>query len=378
VKANNYTTSKVLRIKKPDKIIYRTLGKTGIKMPIVSMGVMRADNPNLVKAALDSGIEHLDTAHGYQNGKNEEMIGKVLKDYSRDSYTIATKVPGDGMDRKTGKFTEETSPEAFIEKFNKSLERLQLDYVDILYLHGLSTREAVLFEPLLNAMKKLKQQEKIKHIGLSTHRNEPEVIRAAVESNVYEVVLTSYNFIKDNHTEIKNAIAEAANAGLGVVAMKTMSGGFFDREKTKPVNAKAALKWALQDENVHTSIPGYTTYEQLEESLSVMNNLKLSKKEKKDLIINKDTGSLYCPGCMDCTRQCKMNLQIPDLMRAYMYAYGYSDLALAQDVINDMVIPGNACDDCSDCSVKCRSGFNVPEKIKDIIRVKDIPRAFIG
>ena len=55
-------------------IIFRTLGKTGIKLPVISMGVMRADIPNLVKAALDKGMVHLDTANSYQQGRNEEMV----------------------------------------------------------------------------------------------------------------------------------------------------------------------------------------------------------------------------------------------------------------------------------------------------------------
>ena len=61
------------------KTVNRTLGKTGLTVPIVSMGVMNADNPDLVAAALDSGIVLLDTAHGYQRGKNEEMVGQVVK-----------------------------------------------------------------------------------------------------------------------------------------------------------------------------------------------------------------------------------------------------------------------------------------------------------
>ncbi|RLD31761.1 MAG: oxidoreductase, partial [Bacteroidetes bacterium] len=66
----------LLEEEKKGKIIYRTLGRTDIKLPIVSMGVMRADTPNLVRAALAKGVTHLDTAHGYQNGKNEEMLGE--------------------------------------------------------------------------------------------------------------------------------------------------------------------------------------------------------------------------------------------------------------------------------------------------------------
>ena len=64
---------------KKESFIYRSLGKTGIRIPIVSMGVMNANNPQLVQAALDAGIVLFDTAHMYQGGRNEEMIGKVIK-----------------------------------------------------------------------------------------------------------------------------------------------------------------------------------------------------------------------------------------------------------------------------------------------------------
>ncbi|MBN2244775.1 MAG: aldo/keto reductase, partial [Candidatus Aminicenantes bacterium] len=94
---------------KERKFIYRTLGNTGIKLPVVSMGVMNADNPNLVAAALDAGIVMLDTAWGYQRGNNEKMIGEVIKDRPRDSFVIATKVPGMPRDRRTGLFTSETN-----------------------------------------------------------------------------------------------------------------------------------------------------------------------------------------------------------------------------------------------------------------------------
>src|ERR1017187_3158645 len=62
----------------PDGLGRRKLGRTGIEVPVVSMGVMNADNPNLVKAALDGGMLLLDTAHGYQDGRNEEMLGTLL------------------------------------------------------------------------------------------------------------------------------------------------------------------------------------------------------------------------------------------------------------------------------------------------------------
>jgi len=73
-------------------IIYRTLGRTGIKVPVVSFGVMRSDNPSLVKAAYDKGMRLFDTANGYLGGNSETMLGNVFKDYRRDSFIISTKV----------------------------------------------------------------------------------------------------------------------------------------------------------------------------------------------------------------------------------------------------------------------------------------------
>ena len=83
--------SAVKEMKQEGKIQTRVLGKTGLVIPILSMGVMRADNPAVVRAAYNSGITHFDTANGYQNGRNEEMLGEFFKDKPRDSFTIATK-----------------------------------------------------------------------------------------------------------------------------------------------------------------------------------------------------------------------------------------------------------------------------------------------
>ena len=86
---------------KEKKFVYRTLGKTGLKLPVINMGVMLTDNPNLIRAALDSGILLLDTAHGYMQGRNEETIGGVIKGRPRDSFFIASKVSLP-QDRTTG------------------------------------------------------------------------------------------------------------------------------------------------------------------------------------------------------------------------------------------------------------------------------------
>src|SRR4030042_2173387 len=357
--------SKLQEMKKTS-IITRRLGNTDLVLPVVSMGVMRSDMPNLVKAAYDSGIKHFDTAHGYMGGNNEIMLGNVFKDYPRDSFTIATKVHPDDSNRQTGELGPRSTKEAFLEKFNTSLKRLEMDYVDMLYHHGVGSRQALMYEPILDALLTAKKEGKTRYIGLSTHSNEPEVIQAAIDSGVIDVILTSLNFKQEHHLQIKQKIALAAEKGIGIIAMKTMAGAFLDREKTKPINCKAALKWVLQDPNVHTSIPGITSFDMLAENLSVMEDIEFTEEEMKDLREAGLIAGLFCDGCPSCSVKCRRHLPVHDIMRGYMYAYGYNDLKQARDVLVESGIGKNPCEDCESCTIVCLKNFNVAERISDI------------
>ena len=95
---------------------FRTLGRTGMKITIVSMGAMRTSEPAIFRAAFDKGVNYIDTARGYMDGRNEGMVGEALKGY-RDRVYVATKVkPG--------------SKEAMIRSIDESLSSLKVDYVD--------------------------------------------------------------------------------------------------------------------------------------------------------------------------------------------------------------------------------------------------------
>jgi predicted aldo/keto reductase-like oxidoreductase len=354
--------------KKKKKIIYRTLGKTGIELPIVSMGVMRADNPNILKAAYELGIRHFDTANGYQEGRNEEMVGNYFKDIPRDKVIISTKIhpPKEGL-----------STEQFLEKFEESLKRLQMSYVDILYLHACDNKAYTLDPRYLEALRRAKASGKARFVGCSTHMNMAEVMNAAVDSKLYDVVLTSYNFRLKDDVELQKALQRANDAGLGIVAMKNMAGGFLDKEKKKPVNCKAALKWAISNPLIHTCIPGLTNFEMLKENWQVAQNHDLEESEKGDLQLAMNEVGLYCHGCQTCSGQCPKNLPIPDLMRSYMYNYGYSYPAKAQTTVAQLNLSHNPCEGCPGCTVACPNGFDVRERITDIARIKMVPASFL-
>jgi len=247
--------------------------------------------------------------------------------------------------------------------------------VDILYHHNVSRRDSAFFEPVLNAMAKAKKEGKFRFAGITTHTNEPEVIHAAVDTKFYDVVLTAYNYQQKHVAEVRDAIARASQAGLGVVGMKAIRGGYQQTPSIK--SSAAALKWVLQDPHVHTIVPGFTTFDQLEVDLAVMEDINLNESEKKDLQKEASLPGLYCQGCRECLGQCVARLPIPDLMRAYMYVYDYRNLGMAQDLVVSLGLPSELCGDCSRCPVRCPSGFDVKAKIRDIVRIREIPTEYI-
>ena len=115
----------------------------------------------------------------------------------------------------------------------------------------------------------------------------------------------------------------------------------------------------------------------LDESLDVGKNLKFSDEEQKDILAARSGQDMYCNGCNVCLPQCKKGLPVPDLMRAYMYTYGYRELQKAQDLIVSLDIEKDPCSTCNDCSVNCANDFNVAEKIGDVTRLSDVPSDFI-
>lgn len=361
-----------------ENIIYRTLGKTGMKVPVISFGVMRSDNPNLCKAAYDKGIKLFDTANGYQNGKNETMLGNLLKDYPRNSFYLATKVQPTGV-AKDGTPSDQTTAEDFLNKFNASLSRLKMDYVDILYVHDIRNPEMFEYKPIIDTVKKLKKDGKVKFIGFSTHSNEAVVIDAAAGKNIFDVILTSYNFKHTYVSELNSAIKKANQAGIGIVAMKTLAGGgFLDKEKTRPINSTAALKWALSNPDVTTTIPGMTDFDQLDLNVKILADITITESEKKDLMIASAETGLFCTGCTKCLQACPKNLPVPDLMRAYMYAYGYSNPGMAYSLLGELGTNDNPCKDCNSCQVICTKNFNIREKIADISRLVNVPADFLA
>ncbi|OFY79297.1 MAG: hypothetical protein A2V46_08685 [Bacteroidetes bacterium RBG_19FT_COMBO_42_7] len=356
----------------------RILGKTGIKTPLISFGTSGALDTGFIRSAYETGIKMFFSATYYGEGNNEKIVGEGLKGLPRDSFVVGTAVPSDVLDNRTGTFTKAFDSNAYIKKAEESLKRFGMDYVDFFLFPFAGKKETVLNEGVLKALDQLKKQGKTRFAGIASHSDTEEALQAASDAGVYDVAMISYNYKIKNIESLNSAVANAAKAGIGIVAMKTTAGVYSDKSGPQ-LNSDAILKWVLQNENISSIVSGMSSLEQLHKNLEMIKNLKLSDQEMKDLNLaglETDHG-LYCQQCKQCIPQCPHHLDIPAIMRSYMYAYGYRNTEQAWYTLADIDLSGNPCERCETCKVNCLARFDVKNKIMDISRLKNVPKDFI-
>lgn len=343
------------------RMVYRELGSTGFKTTEIGLGCMNMRDPELVHAAIDSGINYIDTAHSYMRGVNEEVVGSVMKT-KRDKVFLTTKI-------------QWRDPSQMPEMIETSLKRLQTDHVDLLLLHVTNKREDILREDLMKIFDDARRKGQTRFIGVSTHSGQAEVLNAAVDSKLWEGVLIGYNY--NSPPEVTAAIKRARLAGLATIGMKTLitterpRKPFPDIRKDKSgnvTNQQALLKWVLEDEYLDTTIPGITSFEQLADDLSVM-GMKLTFDDKRIIRrYSENTRHQYCcgvSGCTGCRDKCPKGVQVNELNRCINYAYGYNNLELAIENYNRLPSSSRLeiCADCDECVVKCVNGLNLTDNI---------------
>ena len=307
----------------PVKLSYRILGKTGLKVTTVGFGCMITSDASVVERAADLGINYFDTARVYQQGNNERMVGAALKRKRKDLF-LSTKSGSAGK-------------EAALKDLETSLRELGTDYVDIWYLHG-KDGPADVTDDLLEAQQIAKQQGKIRFSGVSTHRGQLELIPWLAKNGAVDVVLTAYNFSMDKAMDA--AIEQAAKAGMGVVAMKVMAGGFRRVKPGDPLAPKlkregamlAALKWVLRNPERPYHDPQHDRHgRNWMKTSRPWRNLTAPAEEKLLARQLEYISPLYCRMCGKCEGTCAKGLPVADILRYFTYADGYGQFSLGRE-----------------------------------------------
>ena len=338
------------------KLDYKTLGRTGLKVTTVGFGCMITADPSVIERAADMGINYFDTARGYQHGNNERMVGAALA-AKRKQIVLSTK-------------SAAPNKEGLLADLDTSLRELNTDYVDIWYLHAKGSPDDI-HDDMIEAQQLAKKQGKIRFAGVSTHGGQQQLLPWLAQKGVFDVVLAAYNFSMDAGME--QAIAASAKAGMGVVGMKVMAGGFRSIKPADPLYPRlqrdgamlAALKWVISQPGISTTIPSMTDMDQLEENVKAMAQ-PFSAGDQKLLAAHLEMiRPLYCRMCGQCDGACQKALPVADVLRCLTYADGYGQFALGRERFLELSSELTAvrCGDCAECTVDCPHGVKVSDRM---------------
>jgi predicted aldo/keto reductase-like oxidoreductase len=338
----------------PPRVVYRTLGKTGLQVSGVGYGIGFVPVPEVVSRALDMGINYFDTARVY--GDSEKIFSEIIKGRDRNRIIIASK---SSSRRKAD----------ILNDLDTSLKTLATDYVDIWHLHGRDTPASIPDEAL-KAMQECKKSGKARFVGISCH--DPNgIVDFLLETKTFDVMQTTYSFPIGGYYRDR-AIKKAHDGGIGVIAMKVvvaLTGFNLTRVDNPPARTGegplAGIKWVLNNPAIGTTVPFMKTIPELEMNFRAMSEPYTPSDEKMLYVMNEKIRPSYCRMCYQCSDKCPQGLPVTDMLRFLAYHDYCGNYHQAR--MSFMELPKEIrdvrCTDCSECAIKCPNGVHVQARL---------------
>lgn len=355
---------------------YRRLGRTEMEIADISFGSsrLRSGQEDVVRFALDQGINYFDTAESYTGGESETVIGNVLKG-RREQVFLTTK-----------KGTHANTTEAqMMMSLEGSLRRLQTDYVDVFMSHAVNDLERLKSDHWLNFVESAKKQGKIRFAGMSGHAGRlAECLEYALDQDMVDAILVAFNFGEDpnfmskftkgmdwiaKQPELPRLLEKAKQKDVGVTVMKTLRGARLNDmrpyESPGGTFAQAAFRWVLSNKNVDALVISMGSTEQIREYLVASGTEGIAANDIPLLrqYMGLNDGRYCRPLCNDCLGACPYSVQIDDVLRTRMYAVDYGDVGMAKDEYAGIKNNAAACLYCNGepCKAACTYGLNISE-----------------
>jgi predicted aldo/keto reductase-like oxidoreductase len=312
----------------------RMLGKTGVEVPVLALGMIFnvADRQIVLRKALEWGITYWDTADCYTGGNSELGIGKYLKanpDKRKDVFIVSK--------------SDDRAPADMQKLLDRSLKRMETDYVDLYFIHGLEGPDE-LTEELKAWVAKTKKSKKIRFFGFSTHGNMAESLTAAAKAGWVDAIMTTYNFRVMQDEKMRAAVEACYKAGVGLVAMKTQAQEVKTEEdkrltehfiKRGFTEGQAKIKAVLEDKRISSACTSRGNLAHLYENVAaVLDKTELTQADMELFKqYAKDTCSGYCAGCSNICGQAVPEVpHINNVMRYLMYYNSYGERQDAREL----------------------------------------------
>ena len=365
---------------------YRKFGKLDWKPSALGFGCMRLPTTDpgertsidedlatqMVRYAIDHGVNYVDTAYPYHSGESERFVGRVLQDGYREKVHLATKMPMWAVDSK----------ETLDRILNEQLEKLQTDHIDFYLFHGLrrSRWETVQQFDMLRWAEKALADGRIRHLGFSFHDDFDAFKMIVDATDLWTFCQIQYNYMDINNQAGTKGLRYAASKGLAVVIMEPILGGrlvnppqpvqdIWDSAPVRRKPADWALQWLWNQPEVSVVLSGMSTMQHVTENVESASNSGMDILAAEELAIVDRVRAKYeelCP--IPCTKceyclPCSVELKIPNLFdilnRATMYNK-FDEARRRYERMSDEE-KASACIQCRECEDKCPQSIPISE-----------------
>jgi len=358
-----------------------------MRLPIVDGKYGEIDEEKaieMIRYALDNGINYIDTAYPYHEESSEGLVGKALLDGYREKAILVTKNP----------VWKVEAYEDFEKYLDEQLDKLQTDYLDIYLLHALNRKRWEIIEPMgcLKFMDEMLKKGKIKSAAFSIH-DDFAFFKEVIDSYDWDLSMIQMNYMDVDAQTTVEAIQYAKDKGVPIAIMEPLKGGqlaelpssitaIWDQDPNKQQPVYRALKWAADFDNVKVILSGMSNMDQLKENITYADQLEagsLSIEEKEKYKEVKATlesrVQIPCTDCKYCM-PCPAGVNIPANFRLYNSSYMYEDQEGRAKVYQTQVkeeFRADKCTECGACEPQCPQDIKIIEGMKKVHERLSIP-----
>ena len=336
---------------------YRTLGGTGLEVSEVAFGAHGIGRPDLMRAAVDAGINTFCVSGNYLDGLEEKALGEAMSALGarREQVVIVT----------GSTFHGGTSTKRVLDEIDASLRRLDTDHIHVYLIGEVRTPDDLRIEALYEALDHAKQAGKIGHLGLSSHAGGMQAcLNAAIDDGQIEVFSIKYDFV--SYPDQDAILRRATERGIGTLVFKTNAGN--RQHEIKDLEAgglsfpQATVKWALTNPDVASVAVSMSNFDTIRQYSAAARTALTAPEVAMLRRYADEMYDKYCRFCAECEASCPHGVAVADINRYAMYfsGYGREKEAMRRYHALSEQCSAQACDGCSGpCDAACPFGRSV-------------------